>query len=144
MPISAPAPISPSLAQPDTTTSGRVPQKSLGQEDFLKLLTVQLAKQDPMKPMEDTSFIAQMAQFSALQQTEQMAKDITSLKTSNDFSSASSLLGRHVTVTTKKGDVTGDVSGIDASSGAPQIMIAGQSYPFSSVTRIEPVVVPTA
>ena len=143
MSIPATTPVSPTSSQPNTTAS-RVPQKALGQEDFLKLLTVQLSKQDPMKPMEDTSFIAQMAQFSALQQTELMAKDITSMKTSSDFTSASSLIGRHVTVTTKTGNVSGDVTGIDASTGAPQIMIGDSSYPLSTVTRIEPIAIPAA
>lgn len=143
--MSIPATSAPSstVPQTNTTTTTRVPQKSLGQDDFLKLLTVQLTKQDPMKPMDDTSFIAQMAQFSSLQQAQQMAKDITSLKTSTDFSSASSLLGRHVTVTTKAGDVTGDVTGIDAADGTPRIMIGGLSFPMSSVTRIEPITVPS-
>ncbi len=143
MSITAPPPVTANSTQ-STPSSVRVPQKSLGQDDFLKLLTVQLSKQDPMKPMEDASFIAQMAQFSSLQQAQQMAKDITSLKTSTDFSSATALLGRHVTVTTKTGDFSGDVTGIDAADGTPRIMMGGLSFPISSVMRIEPVVVPAA
>lgn len=142
MSITAPPPVTANFEPSTPSSSVRVPQKSLGQDDFLKLLTVQLSKQDPMKPMEDASFIAQMAQFSSLQQAQQMAKDITSLKTSTDFSSATSLLGRHVTVTTKTGDVSGDVTGIDAADGTPRIMMGGLSFPISAVTRIEPVAIP--
>ena len=44
----------------------RVTKKSLGQEDFLKLMTAQLNNQDPFKPVDNTDFIAQMAQFSTV------------------------------------------------------------------------------
>ena len=46
------------------TVNGRTASQQLGKDDFLKLLITQLSNQDPTNPMEDTQFIAQMAQFS--------------------------------------------------------------------------------
>ena len=45
---------------------------ALGRDAFLQLLTTQLAHQDPMQPQADTEFIAQLAQFSSLEQLQQM------------------------------------------------------------------------
>ncbi len=55
--------------------------KSLGKDDFLKLLVTQLTHQDPTEPMKDQQFVAQMAQFSSLEQMQNIA---TSSKTTAD------------------------------------------------------------
>ena len=52
---------------PNSTGKIETQQKTLGQAEFFKLLTTQLASQDPLKPMDDTAFIAQMANFSELE-----------------------------------------------------------------------------
>ncbi len=72
---------------------------SLGKEDFLTLLVAQLENQDPLDPQDNTEFVAQMAQFSALEQqitTNENLEDLISSNTSIQQLSAFNLLGQTV------------------------------------------------
>lgn len=71
-------------------------KSNLGMDDFFKLLTTQLTSQDPLKPMEDTEFISQMAQFSSLSQMENMAADMQQLRIRQDSMAVQSLMGREI------------------------------------------------
>ncbi len=129
----------PYLGGTDTTTAARVPQKTLGQDDFLKLLATQFQKQDPMKPMEDTAFIAQMAQFTALEQSGATARELAALRADQLTATANSYLGHRVTVESADGiAVTGTVSAIDRSGEAPRLVVDGDTHALSAVLRVEP------
>ena len=76
-------------------------KNSLGQEDFLKLMTTQLQNQDPFAPMENGEFIAQMAQFSTVTGITEMGQTLKGLSDKlNEFriATASDLLGNSVLV----------------------------------------------
>ena len=78
----------------------RTPSPDLGKDEFLKILMVQLQNQDPTNPMDDREFIAQMAQFSSLEQMMNMSKSIDNLVESQLVSPVikySYMLGREVT-----------------------------------------------
>ena len=123
-------------------TASRIPQKALGENDFLQLLATQFKTQDPMKPVEDTAFIAQMAQFTSLQQASSMEQQMTQMRGDQARATANSYLGHHVTVDAGQGQTdVGDVTAIDASGAAPQLVINGNSYPLSAVLLVEPGVV---
>lgn len=114
----------------------------LGKDDFLKLLIVQLQNQDPTKPLEDKEFIAQMAQFSSLEQMVEMNKTLGNLITDNKSGVAYSLLGRHVEVFDEAtgGSVSGVVDEVSVGGGrqgkTPSISFDGLSYSVDQVVRV--------
>ncbi len=60
-------------------SQSRTPSPELGKDEFIKILMTQLQNQDPLNPMEDKDFIAQMATFSQLEQMMNMASSIDTL-----------------------------------------------------------------
>jgi flagellar basal-body rod modification protein FlgD len=75
----------------------------LGKDDFLKLLTAQLANQDPLQPVDNQAFIAQLAQFSSLEQLQNVTSRLDTLllaTASNNQLSTASLVGKSVSYKT--------------------------------------------
>lgn len=127
-------------SRPLAEGSARTPVQTLGQEDFLKLLVTQMSQQDPMNPVKDTEFIAQMAQFSSLEQSKAMMQDMASLR-------ASTLLGTTVTLNddeAESGVVTGVVESVVMDKGVPKLFVNGSRYDLSEVLRIDPTLPATA
>jgi len=123
-------------------TAERIPLQTLGQQDFLKLLTAQLTSQDPLNPQKDTDFIAQMAQFSSLEQAKTMQADIATLRSQNRVLQADALLGQTVELqvdekTTKTGVVT--AVRID-DKGVPKLTVDGKSYEMEQIRAVMPTV----
>ena len=78
-------------------------KEGMGRDEFLKLLTVQMSHQDPLSPMENKEFIAQMAQFSSLEQMTHMNKSLESMKASYTQNNAYGMLGRTVDFISESG-----------------------------------------
>ena len=90
---------------------------TLGQSDFLKLMTTQLQNQDPFAPMENGDFIAQMAQFSTVTGIAEMGESLKSLSNQlGEFriATATNLLGHSVLVPGNKvrPDSEGEIHGV--------------------------------
>ena len=97
---------------------------SLGQEDFLKILMTQLQFQDPMKPMDNQAFMAQMAQFSTLELTQQQNTKTDTLMTLQAATQAIGLIGKQVEVSTSSGQQIGSVTAISfQSDGTPLLSV---------------------
>ncbi|MEY2410416.1 MAG: flagellar basal-body rod modification protein FlgD [Verrucomicrobiota bacterium] len=127
----------------DTTHLGfetsRLPTRTLGQDDFLKLIVAQLTSQDPLNPQKDTEFIAQMAQFSQLEQAKTMQSDIAALRIDQAFMQASAMLGRSVELRDAHGALTqGVVTSIQLDGGTPKIVVNGQPHYLDEVVAISP------
>lgn len=122
-----------------TATEARAPQKVLDQDDFLKLLLAQFTSQDPMEPMKDTAFIAQMAQFTALEQSKTMTTDIAALRGQQQILQANAMLGRNVVVQVDGGlAAQGPVAAVQMEAGMPKIVVNGQAYELGQVLSITP------
>jgi flagellar basal-body rod modification protein FlgD len=87
----------PYYSKQNVQTAARKPVTELGKDQFLQILITQLRNQDPMQPLQDSDFIAQMAQFSALEQTMNMAAQLTQLRQSAGL--VAGLIGKTVTWT---------------------------------------------
>lgn len=134
-----------SFTSTQPTTASVIAPKTLGSADFMKLLAVQFKSQDPMKPMEDTAFISQMAQFTALQQSQSLTTEMAKLSTGQQLATANTYLGQQVTVDTGKGGtVNGLVSAVQINKDGPSIIVGGVTYPLSAVLLVQPAPVPTA
>jgi flagellar basal-body rod modification protein FlgD len=107
----------------------------LGKDDFLNLLVTQLRYQDPLEPMEDKEFIAQIAQFSALEQMQNLNTSFSSAK-------AFSLIGKKVTANTADDSsneiklIEGIVSSVKMSQGKVFLVVNGEDVAVEDVTDV--------
>lgn len=102
--------------------------KPMDMEDFLKILLTQLTYQDPLKPMDNQEFMAQMAQFTSLEQTQQLNEKMSTLITNQAALQSVGLIGRTVDITTSTGAfVTGSVTSLSLAGEAPALTVTTTS-----------------
>jgi flagellar basal-body rod modification protein FlgD len=105
---------------------------ALDKDTFLKILVAQLKMQDPTKPTDSSQFMAQMAQFSTVEQLTNMAKTSADAAASAKVDQSVGLLGRSVTYKGSDGvPVTGVVQHVDITSTGPTLTVDG-------ITGIDP------
>ncbi|TLM98443.1 flagellar hook capping protein [bacterium] len=117
----------------------------LGKDDFLKLLMTQLKYQDPMEPADNKEFIAQMAQFTTLEQMGNISAgfaDLNSLQIGLLQESAASrainLIGRYVEAVDPetKAVISGLVTGMKVVDGIPKIIIGANEVDAGTITKV--------
>lgn len=115
---------------------GRIAKQELGKDDFLRLLMAQMTNQDPTNPMENTEFIAQMAQFTSLEQMTNMSQNFEKMAALINSSEAQSMLGRTVQIDLgAEQSATGVVEA--ATRGAsPQVQVNGVFYDMNKIKAV--------
>ncbi|MCD7825335.1 MAG: hypothetical protein LUH14_05160 [Clostridiaceae bacterium] len=117
-------------SQSTETSSG----SSLDKEDFLLLLVTQMQYQDPLSPTDNTEYVAQLAQFSELEQMQNLNSTATN-------SVAYSLVGKEVIVqqTSSTGtvsEVQGTVDYVTISNGTAYVVIDGEQYDYDDIVQV--------
>ncbi len=127
------------------TTVGGTAEAELGKDAFMKLLVSQLQNQDPTNPQSNEDFIAQLAQFSSLEQMQNLNDSILSLtllQQSNalmaQLTDSSSLIGQTVNyIDPATGETnTGAVDSVKIQDGLAVLNIGGTDVPLLNVTEI--------
>lgn len=117
--------------------------QSLGKDVFLKLLVTQLRYQDPLNPQDNSAFVAQMAQFTSLEQLQNINATLTRLvalqsqSAGNVINHAPAYLGLTVTVAGEDGvPVSGTVSAVEYRQGKPLLVINGVRHGLENLLEV--------
>lgn len=122
-----------------------LPSQNLGKDSFMQLLVTQLQNQDPLQPTANDEFVAQLAQFSSLEQMEGVNDNLVALALLQQgnallgqLTSASGLIGQQVQYTDPSdGSVrTGVVDSVRIEDDVAMLRVGGASVPLSSVSEV--------
>lgn len=108
---------------PSPQSSAATDAFGLGFESLLRIVLTQLTYQDPLKPMENFEFVSQLAQFSQIQQTQDMARSLETLVSAQATAQAASLLGKEVDIPAGSLTLSGTVTAVSFNNGAPAITV---------------------
>ena len=115
-----------------TTSNSKTTSSSLGKNEFFKILAAQLQNQDPTSPASNTEFIAQLAQFSSLEQLQTIASSISSISVMQ----SAGLIGKTAVAEMDGTSITGKVESILIQDSVSYAVIDGNYIPVSSITQI--------
>ena len=114
----------------------RKPGGEMGKNDFLLLLSAQLKYQDPLEPKSDSDFAAGLAQFTSLEQMQNMNTTLEAMNTNQSYS----LIGKYViaeaVVDGKMGEIPGVVDSIFVKNGVTMAQIGEYVVPVSSIKEV--------
>lgn len=110
----------------------------LGQDAFFELLITQLQNQDPLNPMEDRDFIAQMAEFSSLEKTEKLYTLLEDKLSSNQVIQNSNLIGKEITANVEGVQLEGVVDAVKSSDDKVlAVLDSGSEIDISNITQVK-------
>ncbi len=123
------------------TTSTTSTNTELGKDEFLQLLVTQMQYQDPLDPVSNEDMIANLAQFSALEQMTNLNEsfeELSATMTQQNLVSASNLIGKNIYGTDTEGEtVNGEVESIYLSDGVAYACVGEQAIAVDDIQLIE-------
>ena len=128
-------------AEPPLRDASAAPKQELGKQDFLNLLMVQLRNQDPLNVQQDKEFIAQMAQFSNLEQTTNLNLAMENLAGFQQIAQGASLIGKEIEANLSDDpngatSVRGIVEETRLVDGKIQLIVDGKKVDFKNILSI--------
>ncbi|MBT9175950.1 MAG: Basal-body rod modification protein FlgD [Firmicutes bacterium] len=125
-------------AHPRPMTQTAPPGGELGKEAFLKILLAQMRNQDPLNPADSTAMIAQLAQFSSLEQMQNLNNKIDQLLEVQLLGELSGLVGRNVTFSGENDEVLqGTVQSLIWNGNRSQLRIDDMLIPLGRVLEVK-------
>ena len=130
--------------QDQTNSLFSTESSKLGKDEFLKLFVEQLSNQDPLDPLKNEDFIAQMATFSQLEQTTNMNTNLTSyletqtnLLTGQALAQYAGLIGKSVVAQNSDSErVSGEVKSVAFDNGSVSIQVNGIDIPVENIIEV--------
>jgi flagellar basal-body rod modification protein FlgD len=121
----------------NANTPTAAPKKNLDKDSFLQMLVTQLQNQDPTDPMKNQDFIAQMAQFSSLEQMNNIATGMSKVGSSDSLMVAVGLIGKSVTALDANGNpIQGVVSGMSMTNGMASVQVGDQTIQLANLQSV--------
>jgi flagellar basal-body rod modification protein FlgD len=117
-------------------TTPPAPGGTLGKDDFLKLLTAQLRYQNPLSPLSDTDFIAQMAQFSSLEQMNNISAGMERLGFASQVTESVGLIGRTVSWMQDGAETSGVVESVTIEDKEIHLHVGASSLAPGQITKV--------
>ena len=115
--------------------NGKTTSQSLGKDDFLKLLITQLSNQDPTDPMDNTEFIAQMAEFSSLEQITNLNSNFEKMNSMLNASQALNTIGKTVSLDIGDSQAVGVVEAVTYGNN-PQVKVGNMYYALKQISAV--------
>lgn len=120
-----------STANKKTSNAGT---SNLGKDEFLQLLVTQMQNQNPLEPKSDTEWIAQLANFSSLEEMQNMSSTMTGMQGMN-------MVGKYVDITSKDAsgsttNVSGYVEYVNVSGTATKVSVDGKLFDSEDVVNV--------
>jgi len=140
MPVDAVTPSTSSAAMATTQTSQTTTadeRMGISRDAFMQLLLAQMRYQDPLSPMEDRDFIAQLAQLNTLEQLEQLNESLATFMGQQSLLRGAELIGKTIRGTTAQGEyVEGIVVAVRASGADVVVSLGDKDVPLKDVTQV--------